>query len=361
MSWRNPTRRELLQVGGLAALGLTVPHAQSNEEAQGLYREAVVIDGLSFAREWDETELQAIRDSQYTGIIASLPRRSLEVAMGALIEWQTRAKKQPEQFLIAKRSQDFVTAKQSGQLAVLMNFQNAIMLEGDPDNVDLLHALGTRCIQLTYNERNLLGDGCTERTNAGLSDYGVEVVSRMNDVGVLIDLSHCGRQTTADGIRMSRKPVAITHSMCEALRPGHPRAKTDEEIRLLAERGGVFGVAALGYFLGKDPGGATTIDTYVDHIEHAVKIAGHEQVALATDFPIRGIATWATRENWFEPRLKGFKPSYDVQWPPWIPDLDTATRFLNLTNILLQRGWSHTNIKRLLGGNWLRLFRDTID
>lgn len=355
------TRRGLLRLASLSALGIAAANAGELEEAQALYNESLVIDGLSFARAWDEVAQQAIAESGYAGIIASLPRRSLEVAMGALIEWQTREKEHPDQFLIAKKSQDFVAARTSGRLAVLMNFQDAIMLDGDARNVDLLHALGTRCFQLTYNERNLLGDGCTERTNAGLSDYGVEVVARMNEVGVLVDLSHCGRQTTTDGIAVSDKPVAVTHSMCETLRPNHPRAKTDDQIRALADKGGVFGVAALGYFIGTDPGGKTTLHSYVDHIEHAVEVAGHEHVALSTDFPLRGIASWATRENWFEPRLEGFKPSYDVRWPPWIPELDSPQRFLTLTNTLLKRGWSHTNIKRLLGENWLRLFRDTID
>lgn len=355
------TRRDLLKLACLTAAGMSVAQAGDPDEAQKLYDESIVIDGLSFAREWDEVAQEAIAESGYAGIIDSLPRRSLEVAMGALIEWQAREKQFPDRFLIAKKSQDFVTAKRTGRLAVLMNFQDAVMLDGDPRNVDLLHALGTRCFQLTYNERNLLGDGCTERTNAGLSDFGFEVVARMNEVGVLVDLSHCGRQTTADGIAVSSRPVAITHSMCEALRPNHPRAKTDEQIRALAEKGGVFGVAALGYFVGTDPGGDTTLVSYVDHIEHAVKVAGYEHVALSTDFPLRGISSWATRDNWLKPRQENFKPSYDVRWPPWIPELDSPRRFLNLTSTLLTRGWSHGNIRRLLGENWLRLFRDTID
>ena len=325
-----------------------------------LYDEALIIDALSFGREWTDVEFAALRAAGYSGIVESLPRSDLQTAINALMAWQRREAEHSDKILLALSASDFERARQSGRTAVLMNFQNATMLEDEVANVDALHALGMRAFQLTYNYRNLLGDGCLERTNAGLSEFGVDVVRRMNKVGVLIDLSHCGQQTTADGIALSRKPVAITHTMCEALRPRHPRAKTDQEMKSCAEKGGVIGIAALGYFIGPDPGGATTIEHYADHIEHAVSVAGHEHVALSTDFPPQGIASWATRESWYEPRLKIFKPSYEVRWPPWIPELDSTDRFRNVIEVLSRRGWRMHELERLLGSNWMRLFRDTI-
>ncbi|MDX1555745.1 MAG: membrane dipeptidase, partial [Xanthomonadales bacterium] len=102
------------------------------------------------------------------------------------------------------------------------------------------------------------------------------------------------------------------------------------------------------------------IEDYADHIEHAVRIAGHDHVALSTDFPPQGISPWATREEWYEPRLEWFKPSYEVRWPPWIPELDSPDRFRNVARILEGRGWNQEDLEKLLGLNWLRLFRDTI-
>ena len=361
------TRRntlKLLASAGAAAMVPTLAGAAAGadlrERLRSLYRRSIVIDSLSFAHEWDDEEFAALDATGYTGIVNSLPQSNLQVAIDALVEWRKRVREQPDRFLMAQSAADFERAKEDGKLAVLMNFQNATMLEGDADNVEVLHALGMRCFQLTYNERNRLGDGSTERTNAGLSDFGIEVVGRMNETGVLVDLSHSGRQTTLDGIEFSSKPVAFTHTMCESLRPGHPRAKTDEQIRKLADKGGVIGIAAIGYFIGPDPGGATTIDTYVDHVEHAINLAGIDHVGLSTDFPIRGIASWATKEDWYEPRLKWFKPSYDVKWPSWIPELDQPDRFLQVTYRLNQRGYSDDAIEKLLGRNWLNLFRETI-
>ncbi|HEX7062116.1 MAG TPA: membrane dipeptidase [Woeseiaceae bacterium] len=353
------TRRQAIRaIAGSVTLAM-YPAAGEDRLAR-LYDSALVIDGLSFGRDWSEPEFRALAQAGYAGIVESLPRRDLQAAIDALVEWRRRVERHSEALLIALTAADFERAKREHKTAVLLNFQNATMLEGAVDNVDALHALGMRSFQLTYNYRNRLGDGCLERTNAGLSELGIAVVERMNRIGVLVDLSHCGRQTTDDGIAFSEKPVAITHTMCEALRRNHPRAKTDAQIRACAEKGGVVGIAALGYFLGPDPGGDTTIEAYADHIEHAVAVAGHEHVALSSDFPPQGIASWATRENWYEPRLKSFEPSYEVRWPPWIPELDAPERFLNVARVLERRGWTAGRLELLLGRNWLRLFRDVI-
>jgi len=355
----NPTRRDVLGALGAAVAATAVP-AVAQSAPRSKYDEWLVIDALCFGRDWDDAVYAALREANYSGIVESLPRRDLQTAIDALVEWRTRARENPDRLLLASTAADFEEAKTSGRTAVLMNFQDTIMLEGDVDNVDALHALGMRCAQLTYNFRNLVGDGCLERTNAGLSDFGLEVVDRMNRVGVLVDLSHCGPQTTLDGIEFSAKPVAMTHTMCDAVRGGHPRAKTDAQIRACAEKGGVTGMIALGYFIGPDPGGDSTIETYADHIEHAVSVAGIEHVGISTDFPPQGISPWATYENWYEPRTRFFKPSYELRWPPWIPELDSTDRYRNVVEILDRRGWQESDMERLLGLNWLRLFREPI-
>lgn len=352
------SRRVFVQSAAAALAAATAPGYAANLARSG-YDDMLVIDALCFGKEWGDEVYAALRAANYSGIVESLPREDLQTAIDALVEWRERIASHPEQLMLALEAEDFSRAKASGRTAVMMNFQNSTMLEGEVSNIDALHALGMRSFQLTYNFRNLVGDGCLERTNAGLSDFGLEVVERMNTLGVLIDLSHCGSQTTLDGIAFSNKPVGITHTMCAALRP-HPRAKTDEQIRACAEKGGVVGMIALGYFVGPDPGGETTIENYADHIEHAVNIAGIEHVGISTDFPPQGISPWATYETWYTPRTKFFKPSYELRWPPWIPELDTTDRYRNLLAVLEKRGWSSNDMERLLGLNWVRLFKDTI-
>ena len=321
-----------------------------------LFDEAIVIDSLAVGHEWDAVEYQAVKRSGYTGIQTTLPSGSYQEAIRSLAEWNRRIRENGDKLIHATKAAHIERAKSEGKMGVIFGFQNATMLEGKVENLDALFELGTRCIQLTYNSRNLLGDGCTERTNAGLSDFGVGVVERMNELGIVVDLSHCGRQTSSDGIQVSRKAPAFTHTFCEALYPGHPRSKTDELIRAMSDRGGMTGIAALGYFIGKSPD--TSIEDYLNHVDHAVKVGGMDHVGLATDFEIRGIKAWATRETWYEPRLKFFKPEYNVRWPPWIEGLDEPERFRNVAQGLERRGYAVGDIQKLLGGNWLRYFRE---
>ncbi len=334
--------------------------AQERAPTDELYERAIVIDSLAVGHVWDDVELAAVEASGYTAIQTTLPSRDLPTATQALAEWSRRCRDHADKLVKATTAADIERAKAEGRMAVVLGFQNATMIHDDIDNLDALYELGARCIQLTYNDRNLLGNGCTERVDGGLSDFGVAAVGRMNELGIIVDLSHCGRQTTLDGIAFSDPPACFTHTMCEALYRDHPRAKTDPQIRAMAEKGGVIGIAALGYFVGPDPGGETTIERYIDHVEHAIEVAGLDHVGLCTDFQVRGISTWATRETWYEPRLRSFKPSYNVRWPPWIPELDGTDRFRHVARLLDERGHPDDAIEKILGGNWLRYFREVI-
>ena len=327
-----------------------------------LYKEAIVFDGIVITRGWNQASFTALAKSGYTGFNASLGGSgNLRAALKALSDWQKRIKQHPDTLLHATSEADFIRAKKEGKVAVMLGFQNANMMENSIDNLDILYQAGTRWIQLTYNQRNFLGDGCTERTNAGLSDFGVAAVEKMNELGIVIDLSHCGQQTTNDGILFSKTGVSINHSMCEALHKQHPRAKTDEQIRAMADKGGIMGIICLGYMIGPNLGTETTLETYVDHIEHAIKVGGIDHVGVAADYAVQGLkATGATRENWYVPRLTRFKPSYKVQWPPWIPELDSTDRYRHVARILDQRGYSTGAIEKVLGQNWLRFFRETL-
>ena len=360
-------RRDFIKMMPLGALipGQILSRIKSDtsltNRSDKVYDEAIVIDGIVITRNWNQDSFKALKQSGYTGFNASLDSGSLVRALTSLTDWQKRIKKNPDQLILATSADDFIRAKKEKKAAVLLGFQNTSMIGKSIDNLDILYQAGTRWMQLTYNQRNILGDGCTERTNAGLSDFGIEVVERMNELGIIIDLSHCGPQTTDDGIKFSKSGASINHSMCEALHKNHPRAKTDKQIRAMADKGGVLGIICLGYMIGPNLGTDTTLETYVDHINHAVKVGGIDHVGLAADFAVQGLeATGATRQNWYVPRLTRFKPSYKVQWPPWIPELDTPDRYRHVTRLLDKRGYSTDDIEKILGLNWLRYFREIL-
>lgn len=333
----------------------------AQKDIDEIYKKAIVFDGLIIARGWNQDSFKALDSSGYTGFNASIDSGNLAEGLKNLEVWQQIIKENSTRLTLATSAEDFVKAKKENKAAVMLGFQNSTMVENSIDNINKLYAAGTRWMQLTYNERNLIGDGCTERTNAGLSDFGIEVVTRMNELGMIVDLSHCGAATTNDGIKFSKSGATINHSMCEALIKNHPRAKTDQQIRAMADKGGVIGIICLGYMIGPNLGKETTLETYVDHIVHAVKVGGIDHVGLGSDFAIEGLeASGATYENWYVPRLTRFKESYKVQWPPWIPELDTTDRYRHVARALNKRGFSTVDIEKILGQNWLRYYRETL-
>jgi membrane dipeptidase len=353
-------RREFLAaVAAVVGSPRRVAHAQqpatSPRAVEALFDRTIVFDALSADQTWDAATFEAAKISGLSAIHTSLSNRNFAVAMKDLAEWQGLFDRHPDRLMKATRAAHFAEAKKAGRIAVVLGFQNATIVETDVRNLDKLHAAGTRCIQLTYNSRNLLGDGCTERTNAGLSDFGVEVVHRMNDLGIVVDLSHCGEQTSRDGIELSKRPPAFTHTVCQAVY-NHVRGKSDALLKAMSDKGGMTGITTLGYFVG--PTEKTTLDDYLRQVDHAVKVCGIDHVGLASDYAIRGIMATHTRESWYVPRLTSFKPVYNVRWPPNIPELDPPTRYRTIALGLAERGHAARDIEKILGGNWVRYFGD---
>ncbi|MEP5429582.1 MAG: membrane dipeptidase, partial [Flavobacteriaceae bacterium] len=217
----------------------TMTSELQEKKIEKLYNKATVIDGLIISRNWNEDSFKALAASGYSGFNASVDSGDLTKCISNLNNWQTRIKENENKLILAKSAADFKKARKENKTAIMLGFQNSSMIGKSIKNIDKLYNAGLRWMQLTYNSRNLIGDGSTERTNCGLSDFGIEVVNHMNERGIIIDLSHCGEQTTYDGIAFSKLPVSINHSMCEALHKNHPRAKTDGQIKAMADKGGI--------------------------------------------------------------------------------------------------------------------------
>ncbi|MFB6184649.1 MAG: dipeptidase [Haloarculaceae archaeon] len=171
---------------------------------------------------------------------------------------------------------------ENGDVGVVLNTQNVGGAIDSLDDVDVLYNEGVRIFQLTYNEQNRLGTGCNDPSEGGLSAFGRAAVDRINELGGVVDVSHCGTRTTLDAIEYSDEPVAVTHATCQAVSP-HYRGKSDTELRALAEADGYVGIVALPWFIAPerdDP----TLDVFVEHLNHARSILGADNVGLGTDF-----------------------------------------------------------------------------
>lgn len=260
-------------------------------------------------------------------------------------------------FLKATQVADVERARSEGRLALIFGTQNATPLLDRLDRLELLYSLGLRCVQLTYNTRNLLGDGCMERTDAGLSQFGLQVVERMNALGMLVDLSHCGPATTDDGIAHSRHPVFISHSGCKAVFP-HPRGKTDAQIKAMADRGGVIGIYQINPFLG--PRERNTLDDYLNHVEHAVRTGGIDHVAIGSDREHRVIPDTDEERKKLEDELAALGPRARVEWPYFLSELNHPRRMETVRAGLERRGYKPADADKVLGGNLHRLLKEVI-
>ena len=252
----------------------------------------------------------------------------------------------------ALRADDIRRAKAEGKHAGILHMQDTRAIERDLDRLDLLHDLGMRVVQLTYNGMNFVGAGCTERTDAGLSYFGVEVVERINALRMIVDISHAGRQTTLDACRVSRAPVLATHTCAKAL-SGHDRAKSDEELRAIAATGGVVGVVVVPPFLSSKPEAAIT--DFLDHLDYIVRLIGAEHVGIGTDWP-NCAPEWLLRELGEWTARIGFREEHRVDWCAKLQGFRDYREFINITRGLVARGYSDGGIKAILGGNFLRVF-----
>jgi membrane dipeptidase len=238
-------------------------------------------------------------------------------------------------------------APQSGILIGNQNSEHFVT----PDDVDFFHGLGQRVSQLTYNSRTGIGNGSTERVDGGISDFGAGIITRMNEVGMAVDVSHCGDQTTLDAFELSGPPVLITHSNCRALVPGHPRCKTDEAIRAMAESGGVFGVTGVRMFVkNSEP---TSIEDYLNHFDHVRDLVGPEFLGVGSDIDLYGYDALPPEQN--EQLRAGYKGSYGFREKIDIDGVDHPRRMFDLTEGLIRRGYSNDEIRGILGGNFRRV------
>jgi membrane dipeptidase len=217
-------------------------------------------------------------------------------------------------------------------------------------------------MQVTYNDRNLWGDGCLEPGNAGLSRLGRQAVERMNASGVTVDVSHCGDRTTRDTIESSSKPILVSHAGCRAVFD-HPRNKDDGALKALADRGGVVGIYLMP-FLSAGPGPITPDDLF-RHVGHAWKVAGEDHVGIGTDQGLRPVAdTPAYRRELAEEisqrkRAGVSAPGESVDRPPFIPEFNRADRFALLADDFARRGMPPRIVDKVLGRNFERVLTQT--
>jgi membrane dipeptidase len=271
-----------------------------------------------------------------------------------------------DEMMLIRNSANIESAHRDGKYGVLIDFQNTLPIGDDLDRIQTFHGLGLRMVQLTYNLDNLAGDGCTDSNKAGLSLFGREMVRRLNEMNIIVDVSHCSEQVGWDAMDVSSAPVIVSHSAAKGV-AFHDRGKSDELAKAIADQGGYFGVVTLPGFIRDTPGGSP--EDVVRQIEHLVNVCGIEHVGLGTDKAGPGPGTSSLVEypdsmpqsnpdefDWVgfrteEHRLTG---DYDMK------GFSKFSDWPNITVALAEAGFTEDELRKLLGLNYLRVFKDIV-
>ena len=261
-----------------------------------------------------------------------------------------------DRFVKVTTTADAERAHAEHKVGIVLNFQNTTHFGTDLGKLEQFYGLGVRIIQLTYNTRNFVGDGCTERNPSGLSLFGLDVVKRMNELGIVIDVSHCSEPTQFDAARASQRPIAITHGFAKGVYE-HDRGASDEVLKAIGTEGYV-GIVAVPFFLTSEP--QARLEHLVRHLDHVANLVGADHVGIGTDWAppvpeqLQKLLTAGVEQI-------GFRKEHRVDWAATIAELQDYADWPNITVALVEAGYSDDEIRGFLGANFLRVFRDVID
>ncbi len=330
----------------------------TNTDASRIHRDAIIIDLvcplLSAERHidhWIEGGATAV------GPTVAVDNNCTE-AMAAIGMWYERLRRLDSKLLHVTRPEDIRRAKREGKLGIIFHFQNTQPFERNPDLVEVYYRLGLRVAQLTYNVKNWVGDGCDEATDAGLSEFGKRIIREMNRVGMVVDVTHTGYRTTMEAMEVSDAPVIFSHSNVKAIKDS-PRNLRDDQIRALAEKGGVIGLNGFPAFVADSPW--PTLDDLLRHADYIANLVGTDHISLGLDY-YQGQWPFASEEQaaayYAESTRTGrWRPGTYPPPPYKYPQgIEVPSKLANLTAALLARGYQEADVRKILGENLLRVF-----
>ncbi len=311
-----------------------------------------------------DIDARALREGHASGLNAvnitlgyvGGPQEPFEYTIKTIGVWDRVLREHAHDLTKVLSADDILKAKEDGKIGVIYGFQNGAMVGNKPERVEVFADLGVRVFQLTYNPTNQLGDGSMALENRGLTDLGREVVARLNAAKLMVDLSHSGQNTCLEAARISKQPISINHTGCRAL-CDLPRNKTDQELRLVADKGGFVGIYFMPFLT---ISGHATADDVVAHIEHALNVCGEDHVGIGTDGSVTSIDDLDRFQSFLAKQVTdraksglgatGERP--DTY--PFVVDLRGVDQFRKLIGLLKGRGHSQSRIEKIMGRNFLR-------
>ena len=376
------TRRNLTTLAAAAAAtpGLLAAPERAAAQAPKFkgkdpLRDLIVINSLGELEDPNKSDLDAaapisrrvIDDAIASGLTAtnwtlgyvSGKQEPFEATVRDLVRFDGMISDHADTLIKVTTTADIRRAKLERKVGVIYGFQNAAMMSDRADRVDLFADMGVRVIQLTYNPQNQLGGGSMAPGDTPLNAFGREVIDRLNARRVIVDLSHSGQQTCLDAARYSKAPICVSHTGCRALNDV-PRNKTDEELRLVAEKGGYVGI----YFMPFLADRQITSEDVCRHIEHAIQVCGEDAVGIGTDGGVTGIDDLEKWKKAFAEQIN-HRRALGISAPGersdsyiFAIDMFGPDQFRILARKLAERGHSSRRIEKILGLNFMRYAHD---
>jgi membrane dipeptidase len=315
-----------------------------------IHANAIVIDGLIISK-WDRPVFEDMRKGGLTAANCTVSVwEDFKGTVHNIAHMKSLIRANADLLTLVRTTRDIEQAKLEGKTGIILGFQNAHAFEDHLGHVEAFADMGVRVVQLCYNTQNLIGTGCYER-DGGLSGYGLEVIAEMNRVGIMVDLSHVGPKTSEEAILASKQPVTYSHCLPAGLKD-HPRNKSDEQLRFIADHGGFIGVTMFPPFLRR--GIEATVEDYVEAIDYVINLVGEDCVGVGTDHTQgygKEFFDHLTHDKGRHRRLTDFGTVVNPV------GIRTIGEMPNLTAAMVHAGWPASKVEKVVGGNWMRVFK----
>lgn len=385
----NVGRREFIKKAGLGAAGLgaislgvgfgafpafaqdgPTKYKPVTSNYMEVHKDLIVIDGTTNLTGYDKDVkyLDWYKQGGATAVVMTISAANMVAASNVrhkddtldLLGFIHKLLQTRDDIVLVRSASDIEKAKKTGKLALFLQFQNAAVVERNLDLVNMYKALGINIMGIAYNERNQFANGVTEAVDGGLSTLGVQLIERLNETKIIVDVAHTGAQSGLDAVAASKSPVVLSHSNSRNYRPS-PRNAPDELIKAVAKSGGLVGAVMYPPFVAEKA--FPTMDDYVGNIDYLVQLVGIDHVGISSDYTYQiSVSPAEQKAGWKQMIDSGVwtKEAYPYDVLSYPQGIETPKTFFYLTDALLGRGYKKEDIAKLWGGNWLRIMREVI-
>jgi membrane dipeptidase len=328
---------------------------EQDARARAIHEQAIVFDCSSVVKMEPEHFERAFRGGVTgTNHTVTNPHSGYEQATTDMANCARWIETNSDKGLLATTVADIRQAKESQREAIVFGPQNSEFVGLDLHRLHVAYQLGVRIMQLTYQRQNWVASGCGEEVDGGVSMFGRTLIAEMDELGIVVDLSHCGSLTSMQGMELTKNPAIFTHAHPNEMTP-HIRAKSDDILRAMADQGGVIGITALSAFLAypDNPRERPGLEAFIRHITHVAELVGVDHVGIGLDFDETN-----TPEKYAADKARHPELDFGFGWDDKrIYDLTDAGEELNVTRALVSAGFDDDEIAKILGGNFLRVFQ----